>query len=506
MQLYNNSFIELLQKTVPDKLVLQYKAYNISCGNLLNESYALAQQLSQKGIVKGDRVVFLTEINIDFVKLIYANMMLGTIISIIDPEMGRENFKAKLNQFNPQHAFVDRRLLFINEHPIIKYVLKKVKKDFPFYIKTKNCKVFSIGKKLPVFQKHIPVDIKTLSNSAPLNLMPNNEQDDFLVIYTSGTTNEPKGVVHSYASVSNSLFHLSNLLKSNGDQIIATHLPQFVLLGINAGLKVWLWDNKMSGSKKLEFIIENGITTLFGPPSDYLELMQVCEKSKSAFPLCLKNIYIGSAPVYASFLKKLVVFCQRVKITCLYGMTENLMTCFIDAREKINDKGVGDLVGMPFGNNQITISELDNEIGINSDQKFKYYWNQAPQLGFHFTGDLGRIDDKGRLVLTGRKKDMIIRRHFNIYPGLYEPIINHINGITEAVLIGKYDDGIADEKVYLVVESEIVLTKQFIFDQLTFGKYSIDKEAIPDEIIFMKLLRFGRQNKVDKKAIRAILN
>jgi acyl-CoA synthetase (AMP-forming)/AMP-acid ligase II len=505
MDLFSNSFIDILINKDPNLTVLQYKENSISNKNLLRDSYTLAKNLSDKGIKKGDRVVFLTEINIEFVKLIYANMMLGTIISIIDPEMGKENFKSKLNQFKPQHTFVDSRLLFINEHPIIKFLLHRYKKNFPFYIKTKNCQVFSVGKKLPIFQKHIALNTTFKSDETEMQLLPNNEQDDFLVIYTSGTTSEPKGVVHSYASVSNSLKHLSQLLKANGDQRIATHLPQFALLGINAGLKVFLWDNRMSSDKKLVFIKENSITTLFGPPSDYLELMQACSKSNVIFPACLKSIYLGSAPVYSAFLKKLVLFCPHIKITCLYGMTENLMTCFVDGREKINYSGSGDLVGKLFQNNKVMINENDNEIGINSDQIFKYYWDTDKKSEVHFTGDLGKLDEKGNLVLTGRKKDMIIRKNFNIYPGLYEPIINNLTGISEAVLIGKYNEHIADEIVYLVIESEIQLNEKWIFKQLSTGDFSIDREAMPDKIIFMKLPRSGRQSKVDKKKIREIL-
>ena len=100
---------------------------------------------------------------------------------------------------------------------------------------------------------------------------------------------------------------------------------------------------------------------------------------------------------------------------------------------------------------------------------------------------------------------MIIRRNLNIYPAIYEATINRINGVTEAVLVGIYDDLIHDEKVYLIIEGAHFLNKKDILNQLKTGIYSIDNEAMPDDILFMKLPRNGRQHKVNKSAIRDLI-
>ena len=100
---------------------------------------------------------------------------------------------------------------------------------------------------------------------------------------------------------------------------------------------------------------------------------------------------------------------------------------------------------------------------------------------------------------------MIIRRNLNIYPAIYEATINRIEGVTEAVLVGIYDDTIHDEKVYLVIEGTPNLTKNIILNQLKTGIYSIDNEALPDDILFMQLPRSGRQHKVNKGAIRDLI-
>ena len=217
-------------------------------------------------------------------------------------------------------------------------------------------------------------------------------------------------------------------------------------------------------------------------------------------PNCIQNIYLGSAPVYSSFLKRLITVAEKINIVCLYGMTENLMVCFQDGRLKAEENIEGDLVGTPFSGVSVSLTS-EMEVGIQSNQMFNRYWKSASAGEIHLTGDLGRIDENGRLILIGRKKDMIIRGNFNIYPGLYEPTINKIEGVIESAMIGIYNEIKHDEDVILVIESEKLQNEAEIIIQLRSGQFSIDKEAIPDRIIFMKLPRFGRQDKVNKKLL-----
>jgi acyl-CoA synthetase (AMP-forming)/AMP-acid ligase II len=502
---YTNYFIETLRNFDEQQILLFEQHKSITSGELLANSQQLANGLQSKGVKRGDRVVLAVKPSIEFLQIIYANMMLRTIMAIIDPEMGRDNYTAKLRQFNPQHAFVDSRLVLLSEHPIAKFIVLKINRSIPPFPLLQKTTIFTTGPRLPIVQGHTPIQ-KLLKNAE----LPNDtfkhgaDTDDFLVTYTSGTLAQPKGVVHSYGSMANSIRHLSTMLKRHQDAVIATHLPHFALLGISAGVKVHLWDYKASAQQKLDFIENHGITTLFGPPSDYLPLLEQLIKTGKKFPQSLKNIYLGSAPVYNTFLSKLMSCCNQVKVTCLYGMTENLMVTYIDAQEKMNAVVEGDLVGSPFPHVQLSI-EQDGEIRIVSDQLYSHYFESEQHDGSHLSGDLGKLDEKGRLILQGRKKDMIIRGNFNIYPGLYEPTINRIEGIIEAVLIGVYNPSKADEEIVLVVEREGNITADAIMSKLKNGHYSIDKDALPDHILFLPLARSGRQNKVNRKEMAATI-
>jgi acyl-CoA synthetase (AMP-forming)/AMP-acid ligase II len=126
----------------------------------------------------------------------------------------------------------------------------------------------------------------------------------------------------------------------------------------------------------------------------------------------------------------------------------------------------------------------------------------------HATGDLARMQD-GRLVLLGRAKDMIIRGETNIYPELYEPVIERIPGVRRCALIGQYREHLADECVVLVVEPEPgtdadELSRR-LRHELRCGDYRIDAAAQPDFIFSMPLPEAGRASKVNKTALRTLV-
>lgn len=489
-----------------DRVVIRDGKKKLTAAELHQEACELANFLYEKGIKPGDRVLIALPSGIEFIRLISALIRLQALVAIIDPEMGRENYLNKLAQLQPQHAFIDSRLVLLNEHPIARFLLLRLNKRFPNVPRIKNCQLFSVGLWLPIFQKHhklprvgiqekiVKQDSMTWVCSAP--------EDEALIIYTSGTLNEPKGVVHTIKSIDRSLKLLAQLLEEGNNQRIATHLPHFILLGIHAGLEVLVWDNTLSPAKKLAFIEKHQVTTLFGPPADFLPLLHYLEQHKTIFPACLKHIYLGSAPLYRAFLKKMLAYCDQTLVTCLYGMTENLMVCYQDAREKVSLEGEGDLVGIPFKGVRLSIAQ-DSEVLLESDQLFKGYDRTQVHEGTYATGDLGRLDEQGRLWLLGRKKDMIIRRNFNLYPGLYEPTIHQIPGVQAAAMVGVYREDRADEEVFLVIEGESRLNAPDIFSLLKEGPFAIDTEAFPDRILFRQLPRSGRQLKVDKKVLRA---
>jgi acyl-CoA synthetase (AMP-forming)/AMP-acid ligase II len=493
--------LRTLAQERPDHPVLLGDQSGMTARQLLEDSQHLASLLEAEGLRPDSKVVVIVPPGADFLRLIHALMMLRVTVALIDPDMGPELFAAKLRQLTPTFVFLDSRLLFLQEHPLLRWAYLRWAQKPVYVPRLAGVTVVSSGPSMPVWQSHIPIRQLLNRPRKPVQLQPADPDAEFLITYTSGTLQEPKGVVHTHASLQTSIRHLSNLLQAGPGDRLATHLPHFLLLGIANQLPVYLWKESLDPEGRLRFIREHQITTLFGPPSEYLPLVTYCEKNNCRLPDTLRHVLLGSAPVHPSFIRRLErVSPPTLRITCTYGMTEHLLVCTVQGAGKTDYGGAGDLLGKPVEGVEIKIAE-DGEILLRSDQLFKRYFHERDRPAFHATGDLGRLDQDGNLVLHGRKKEMLIRRNTNIYPALYEATIKKIPGVDEAVMVGVYNARLYDEQVYLVVESSVPRSISWFYQALRSGPYRIDPEALPDEILFRTIPRKGRQQKVDRQSL-----
>lgn len=499
MRFFDSLFIQSVWLKSDSEIVFSDGKRPKTRGELKRSAEGLAQALHERGVIEGDRVIMAIVPGWSFLVSVYALLLLGAEMALIDPEMGEENYREKLRQLSAQWAIVDRRILFLEEHPILKWIVSR-KVALPSF-KGFSGKVISIGPGLPLLKRVERLKMTQSAQIPSIEWLPSDLTRPTFIVYTSGTVASPKGVSHSLGSMGKSIELLGELLQSQGAKHLATHLPHYQLLGVNSGVSVSIWNPRATPKQKLEFIQKNRVTTLFGPPSDFLPLLEYIESRQIPWPESLTRVYFGSAPVHVSFLQRWFDQSSAPECTCLYGMTENLMCASIDGKEKLKADLQGDLLGYPFPGVDFRVNE-EGELELQSEQMFAQYLGLEPHSGWYSTGDYGQIDEHGRIVLKGRKKDMIIRGNFNIYPSLYESTIEKIEGVDEAVLIGYYAEEKADEVVVLVVDGATHLTSDFIFKKLQSGPCSIDKAAIPDVIYFRTIPRSGRSGKADKGVLR----
>jgi len=277
-------------------------------------------------------------------------------------------------------------------------------------------------------------------------------------------------------------------------------MPHFLLLWLLTNAQIVSGKYDIS-SKKLKDIFEKfKIDTYFCPPYKYNYFIE----NNLKIPKTLTNIILGSAPIYTGFLEKLLwVLNENQKVTCIYGMTEMLPIAYIDWREKVNTKVNWDLLWIFIEN--IDYKIIKDELLVKWDHNMKkYLWYETKD--FVETWDLVNIQNK-QLVMIWRKKDMIIKKEYNIYPWIYEPIISKIPWVLACAMIWIYDKKINDEKIILFVEIWNLHKKfdeKYIMSKLRYSDFSIDKFAIPNKIIFCKIPRIGRQEKIDKNKLREI--
>lgn len=508
--LYTNPLLEKFlhqAKINPHKkIIIETSGKSITIGKLAEDSLQVAISLENKGFKKNDKVLILVRPGISVVTFILAVMRLGGVLVVADPGMGKEVFENRIKLANPQWVFIESILFPLQGHPILKYYLQKRGFDIPEFSNFGKAKIIRVGLPLPGSFNAISYNslLKKDESLQDIAFEPLKTDQDAMIVFTSGTTGMPKGVVHTVFSLYNTIEKIASITDPKQSDVFYAGLPHFLLLAVSLGVTAVVATHRFSPDAYMKDLQEYEPTILFGPPAEFVALVNYCRIQNISFPSYISKIFLGSAPVLSGFLKKLItVLPKQTEIMCMYGMTEILPVAVVDGRKKAHWEGEGDLLGEVV--NGVKYKITDDELLLSGDNLFKNYLGSSV-VNSASSGDLARVKD-GKLILKGRKKDMIIKGNYNIYPALYESTIQKIPGVLACAMVGIYDEKDQDEKIIVAVEleDENKNNSQNIMKLLSSGQYSIDTNALPDKILVIKLPRFGRQSKIDKNKLKEIV-
>ncbi len=339
--------------------------------------------------------------------------------------------------------------------------------------------------------------------------------DDVIIVFTGGTTSDPKCVRFGCEALDHFLTHIHQVVGSRPIDSFLADTPPQVLYALKMGYIAYV--NKGRKIKRarsmLELIQKGAIDACFTSPYLWVELMRMGELT--SLPPSLHTILLGSAPVTRDFLRKLgEVSSENTSIFCIYGMTEVGIISTVSAELKVQWNGDGDLVGDVVGGIRVELNTKESDMGeifVYSPSLYSGYLGKKSRNSDAplETGDLGRwvdVDGRKMLALVGRLKDMIIRNGFNLYPQTYESkILERIqrseNHIRQCALVGVWNSETSDEEVVLFVECSSE-QKGELQNILSLATEVCGVQAAPDHCF--GLIHFpvtGRQNKLDKKKL-----
>jgi len=343
-----------------------------------------------------------------------------------------------------------------------------------------------------------------------------NEEDTAVILYTSGTTGQPKGVRQThknlYSNALSSYKHsesepsttlgilplahaygltLSNIAFIAGSSIVI--FPKFDPKGIFEAIEKY---------KVLSFsAVPAMIHALLGfPGSENYDL--------SSF----QYIGSGSAPLPISTIN---AFQQKFKAEIHEGYGLSEASAIVTAQRRGMEYKPGS-VGIPIPGVELKIIAANGvelpvgqvgEVLVRGENVTPGYYNnieeseKAIKDGWLHTGDLGKIDEDGYLFIVDRQKDLIIRGGFNIYPRDIEEILNHHKGVSEAAIIGLPDEKMGEQVVACVVRSsEGELTEQ---ELIAYCQEHLAKNKTPKKIIFLDALPRNGVGKILKNHLRS---
>jgi long-chain acyl-CoA synthetase len=338
-----------------------------------------------------------------------------------------------------------------------------------------------------------------------------------LLIYTSGTTGRPKGVMLDHANLSAMCAMAIDAFELGGADHSLLILPLFHVNGIVAGtLSPLLAGGRVTVAGRFSLTefwsrIEQSRATYFSAvPTIYTMLANLPpeiapDTSSVRFAVC------GAAPASVELLDK---FESRYGIPIIegYGLSEGSCASTLNPLNGPRKPGT---VGLPLPGQTIRIADTngnpvaDGEAGevlIQGPNVMRGYLNRPDETaktlvdGWLHTGDIGRLDEDGYLILVDRAKDMIIRGGENIYPKEIEAVVYQLPDVAEAAVVGRPNAVYGEEPVLFVS-----LTSGSALDRAEIRAYlteSLAKYKLPVEITILAELPKNPVGKIDKPSLR----
>jgi long-chain acyl-CoA synthetase len=350
------------------------------------------------------------------------------------------------------------------------------------------------------------VDDLSSIEADPQPIVPRRDDDLAALVYTGGTTGRAKGVMLTHANLweAGRRGHEAGAVPEISRSLTCLPLAHsYGLLVLNVGLhhgpeapvsalmrwfdaETWLTLAQVH-RVQIAPLVPSMLHMLLAEPLEEYDLRDLRYVASGAAPLPLDAI--------AEFTRRV----PGVQIREGYGLTE---TTALVATNRPGHIRYG-TVGQPVPGTEVRIAD-DGEVLVRSDLVMKGYW-KAPELtaaalddGWLKTGDIGSLDEDGYLSIIDRKKDLILRGGFNVFPRDVEEALLEHPAIATACVVGRPDAAHGEEVVAFVTLSSPATADELI----AFGRSRLGGYKYPREIQIVDALPLTPVGKADRKALR----
>ncbi len=340
-------------------------------------------------------------------------------------------------------------------------------------------------------------DLDVLPDAEPYTQPWTDRDARAAILFTSGTSGAPKGVIHTQATLAYKARQMSVVHECTPDDCVLMPAPAAHISGLLNGITLpgvvpfrTVFMARWDPERALDLIERERVTFMVGPPTFFVSMMQAPGFSRARVR-SMRLISSGGAGVSDAFVKEASeAFGAQVKRT--YGSTE--------APTIITD-------GRPIGDVELRL-DANGELLVRGKELCVGYLDAAQTHaaftadGLFRTGDVATIDENGRVDITGRIKEIIIRGGENISTAEVEAALEAHPGVRHAVAVGE-PDPLMGERVcaFVVAERAFDLT----VCRAWFESKGIAKFKTPERVVVVDTLPLLASGKPDRAALRAML-
>ncbi|MBO9541610.1 long-chain fatty acid--CoA ligase [bacterium] len=473
---------------------LSYRTLNQRCDRL---AHVLRHRF---GIQKGDRVAVLAQNCSEVLELFFAAGKLGAVLVPINWRLAAPEVRYILDDCGPRALFYGPEF-----DALVREILPQLALEYVVPLAPDGM--------LTAYEDLLAMASDEVPTPAEIAL-----DDPHLILYTSGTTGNPKGAILTHGTITWNAINTQVGWDLHHDDVTLAHTPFFHTGGLNVlttpllhrgGTVVVM--RGFDATRSLSLIEQERCTVVFAVPTMFQMLLDAPNFESSDLS-SIRFFITGGAPcpvpLIEAYARRGVTFKQG------YGLTEAGPNCFtLDAKDSVRKAGS---VGFP--NMHLDVRVVDDEgkevatgeIGellISGPHVFAGYWRNpqatadAIRDGWLHTGDLVRRDEEGYYYIVDRKKDLFISGGENVYPAELEKALHHHPSIHEAAVIGVPDPKWGEVgRAFVVLREGHMLTEAEVLD---FLRDRLAKYKIPKSVVFSDALPRNSAGKVVKNALRA---
>jgi long-chain acyl-CoA synthetase len=344
------------------------------------------------------------------------------------------------------------------------------------------------------------------------------DSDIAVILYTSGTTGTPKGAELTHGNLRAATDISVGLVHPGPDTITFGGLPLFHVFGLCSGLNTAFSVGgcltllpRFDPGRALEIVQRDRVNTFLGVPTMYAAMLNHPEHASfdaSSLDLCVSGGAAMPVEIMRGFEEAF-----GCKVLEGYGLSETSAIATFNRPDRERKPGS---IGLPVERTELKLSDDDGnevpegevgEIHVRGATVMRGYWNKPDATadtldadGWLKTGDMARVDEDGYYFIVDRKKEMIIRGGFNVYPREIEEVIYEHPAVREAAVIGVPHPSLGEEiAAAIAVRPGSDVTPD---DLREYAKARVAAYKYPRRVWFVDELPKGPTGKILKREIQ----